>query len=202
MLHKLFKPLLASKIVVILRGLSPSRAIEVGETLANAGLNFLEIPLNTADALASIEILAKHFKASHIHIGAGTVLSAKEVDAACNAGATYIISPNVNVSVIQRSVELGLLSIPGFQTPTEAFSAIRAGAHILKYFPCDTPQTLSVLKSIIPLPILAVGGICNANKRKWMQIADGLGVGIGIFNPTMDQQELQHSAAMFLENLT
>ena len=114
------------------------------------------------------------------------------------AGGEYIISPNTSPAVIRRTVELGLLSLPGFQTPTEAFAAIDAGADLLKAFPCGTPENIRVLKSVVPLPIFAVGGIDRSNRDAFLAAADGLGVGIGIFRPEMSVEELRRSARNFL----
>jgi 2-dehydro-3-deoxyphosphogalactonate aldolase len=117
------------------------------------------------------------------------------------AGGTYVISPNTNLSVIRRTLELGLLSVPGFLTPTEAFQAIDAGAEILKCFPCGSPGNISVLKSVIPKPILAVGGISRENRDEYLAAAAGVGVGIGIYRPGMSLRELSESAGGFFQGM-
>ena len=80
-----------------------------------------------------------------------------------------------------------------------AFDAIDAGADLLKVFPCGSPENISVLKSVIPLPLFAVGGIGKGNKREYLETADGVGVGIGIFRPGQSTEELYESAKEFLE---
>ena len=199
MRDQLLREMLAHKVVVILRGVRPGEMIETCETLAEAGARFIEVPLNTPDALASIGLAAGHFRERGIHVGAGTVLKPDDVDAVFEAGGKYIISPNTRPDVIRRTREHGLLSIPGFATPTEAFMAIDAGADILKQFPCETPERIAVLKSVIPLPIFAVGGISRANRDAYLATADGVGVGIGVYRPGMPMQELRESAARFLD---
>jgi len=198
MRKELIQQLLEHKIVVILRGVKEEEVIDVCETIVEAGVRFMEIPLNTPNALNCIALAAKHFKSSHIHIGAGTVLETKDVDAVFSAGGKYIISPNTDTAVIKRTRELGMLSIPGFATPTEAFAAIKAGADILKCFPCGNPENIAVLKSVIPLPILAVGGITPQNRDTFLKTADGLGVGIGIYRSGMTMEELSRSAKEFM----
>lgn len=188
--EELLQQLLEHKTIIILRGVTPEEVIKVCETIAEAGARFMEITLNTPDALKSIKFAAENFKNTDIHIGAGTVLEPKDVDAVAVAGGKYIISPNIDPAVIRRTRELGLLSIPGFATPTEAFIAVNAGADILKCFPCGTPESIAVLKSVIPLPIFAVGGISSENRDAFLKTADGLGVGIGIYHPGMEQDEL------------
>lgn len=197
--HPLTTPLLQQKIVVILRGLQPENAVATGDALARAGIHFLEVPLNRPGALEAIRLLARHFQNSDTYIGAGTVLAPQQVDDVFAVGGQYIISPNTRASVIARTKELGMLSIPGFATPSEAFDAIDAGADILKAFPCGTPENIAVLKSVIPLPVLAVGGITRENKCDFLKTADGLGVGIGIYQPSMTPDEVFRSATEFIQ---
>ena len=201
MRETLVKALLRHRIVVILRGIKPEEAIPVCETLAETGVRFMEIPMNTPDALASIDRAAGHFGDGPVAIGAGTVLTPDTVDAVARAGGKYILSPNVDAAVIERTRELGLGSIPGFATPTEAFAAIRAGADILKCFPCETPEKIAILKSVVHLPIFAVGGICVENRDAYLKTSDGLGVGIGIYHPGMPLGELRESASKFMQGI-
>jgi 2-dehydro-3-deoxyphosphogalactonate aldolase len=201
MREQLINSMLKHKVVVILRGIKPEETIQVCEILAKLRVRFMEIPLNTPNALECIKLAAEHFKNSDIYIGAGTVLTAKDVDAVNVAGGSYIISPNIDVEVIKRTRELGLVSIPGFATPTEAFTAIKAGADILKCFPCGTPENIAVLKSVIPLPVLAVGGINCENRDAFLNTSDGLGVGIGIYSPSMSIKEFRSSARVFMEGI-
>ena len=198
-MHPLYEKFLLEKVVVILRGLAPENAVACGDALSQAGISLMEVPLNRPGALESIRLLAEHFRGSGIHIGAGTVLAPEEVAKVREAGGEFIISPNARSSVIRRTKELGLLSMPGFATPGEAFDAMDAGADLLKVFPCGSPENVSVLKSVIPLPVFAVGGIGKENKRAYLRTADGVGVGIGIFRPEQSPEELYESAKEFLE---
>ena len=84
-------------------------------------------------------------------------------------------------------------------TPTEAFDAIDAGADILKAFPCGTPENIAVLKSVIPLPVFAVGGVVRSSKRAFLKTADGVGAGIGIYRPELSPEELYRFAKEFME---
>jgi 2-dehydro-3-deoxyphosphogalactonate aldolase len=201
MREKLLNNLLAHKVIVILRGICTHEAVEAGDILFENGARFLEIPLNTPDALASIRLLSEHFKNSEVSIGAGTVLTEKDVDAVADAGGEYIISPNTDIDVIRRTREIELISIPGFATPTEAFTAIRAGADILKCFPCETPEKIAVLKSVISLPIFAVGGITAENMDSYLKVSDGVGCGIGVYRSGMSMEALKFSANSFFSQL-
>ena len=197
-MHSLFQQFLKEKIVVIMRGLTPEKAVPCGDALVKAGIHLMEVPLNRPGALEAIHLLAEHFRNTDIHVGAGTVLTPEQVDSVAGAGGEFIISPNMRTNVIRRTKELGLLSMPGFVTPTEAFDAIDAGADILKVFPCGTPENIAVLKSVIPLPVFAVGGIMPGNKNDYLKTADGLGVGIGIYRPEFSPEELYQSAKEFM----
>ncbi len=198
--HPLIQQFVDDSIVVILRGLSPDKAIASGEALIRAGIRLMEVPLNRPGALDAIRLLVQHVAdRDDIHIGAGTVLTPEQVEQVREAGGEFIISPNTRPAVIRRTKELGLLSMPGFATPSEAFDAIDAGADLLKVFPYGTPENIAVLKSVIPLPVFAVGGVTRTNKRELLAVADGLGVGIGIYRTGMTPDELYHSAKEFME---
>ena len=198
--HPLFQQLVDDGTVVILRGLTPDEAIGVGEALVRAGIRFMEVPLNRPGALEAIRLLAGRFAGqADVHVGAGTVLTPEQVDSVRQAGGEFIISPNTRQAVIRRTRELELLSMPGFATPTEAFDAIDAGADLLKVFPYGTPENIAVLKSVIPLPVFAVGGVTRENCRELLSVADGVGVGIGIYRPGMTPAEVHLSAKEFLE---
>ena len=198
--HPLFQQLVDDGTVVSLRGLTPDEAIDVGEALVRAGIRFMEVPLNRPGALEAIRLLAGRFAGqADVHVGAGTVLTPEQVDSVRQAGGEFIISPNTRQAVIRRTRELELLSMPGFATPTEAFDAIDAGADLLKVFPYGTPENIAVLKSVIPLPVFAVGGVTRENRRELLSVADGVGVGIGIYRPGMTPAEVHLSAKEFLE---
>ena len=199
MKHRLFDSFIREKIVAILRGLAPEHAAACGDALARAGVRLMEVPLNRPGALESIRILADHFRGGDIHVGAGTVLRPEDAEAVRAAGGEFIISPNVNCGVIRRTVELGMLSMPGFATPSEAFEAMDAGADLLKIFPCGAPEEIKVIKSVIPLPIFAVGGVSKQNKRAYLKVADGIGIGSGIYRPEFTPEELFRSAKEFMD---
>ena len=112
-------------LVAILRGLTLHEADGIGEALVEAGIGIIEVPLNSPQPLASIEALAMRL-GDRAMIGAGTVTTAAEVSAVGDAGGTLIVSPHVDQEVIAATVANGLVSLPGFFSPTEAFAALRA----------------------------------------------------------------------------
>jgi 2-dehydro-3-deoxyphosphogalactonate aldolase len=174
-------------LVAILRGLEPERAAQVGEALVEAGFDIIEVPLNSPEPLVSIAALVEALGHRAL-IGAGTVLAEAEVDALTAIGAQLVVSPNCNPAVIRRSVEHGMVSLPGVLTPTEMFAAIEAGASGLKLFPADMagPAVIKAVRAVLPpaVPILAVGGISAANMGDYLAAgAAGFGIGGALFMP-------------------
>jgi 2-dehydro-3-deoxyphosphogalactonate aldolase len=123
-------------LVAIIRGVTPDEAEAVGAAIFAAGIRIIEVPLNSPDPLDSIGRLAKVF-GDRALIGAGTVLEPAQVAQIADVGGQLIVSPNVHVPVIEATVAAGLVSSPGYFTPSEAFEALRAGAHGLKLFPAE-----------------------------------------------------------------
>jgi 2-dehydro-3-deoxyphosphogalactonate aldolase len=159
----------------------------VGEALVEAGFDIIEVPLNSPEPLVSIAALVEALGHRAL-IGAGTVLAEAEVDALTAIGAQLVVSPNCNPAVIRRSVEHGMVSLPGVLTPTEMFAAIEAGASGLKLFPADMagPAVIKAVRAVLPpaVPILAVGGISAANMPDYLAAgAAGFGIGGALFMP-------------------
>jgi 2-dehydro-3-deoxyphosphogalactonate aldolase len=172
-------------LVAILRGLKPSEALDIGSALYDSGIQVMEVTLNSPEPLKSIELLANRFDGK-MAIGAGTVLSAENVTKVREAGGQLIVSPNVDVEVISRTVELGMHSLPGAMTCTECFQAIKAGADGLKIFPASVMGVPGVkdLVAVIPkeMDIFAVGGVTDANMADWLRIGiKGVGLGSNLY---------------------
>ncbi|MEX0327779.1 MAG: 2-dehydro-3-deoxy-6-phosphogalactonate aldolase [Ruegeria sp.] len=185
-------------IIAILRGLNPSEATAVGRALIEAGIDKIEVPLNSPEPLDSIGQLAHAF-GDRALIGAGTVLNPDQVDAVAGVGGKLIVSPNCDIDVISRSVALRLESWPGVYTPTEAFAALNAGATGLKLFPgvMAGPTGLAALRPVLPAGTLvyAVGGAGPENFGEWIKAgADGFGIGSALFKPGMTVSEIADRA--------
>ena len=174
-------------IAAILRGIRPGEVVGIGEALVQAGLRIIEVPLNSPEALASIEKLASSV-GDRALIGAGTVLDKRSVDAVAAAGAKFAVAPNTSPEVISRALDLGIEPMPGFMTPTEAFSALSAGARHLKLFPASSLGFghISALRDVLPVDcrIWAVGGVSASNVSQWVASgAYGVAVGGSLFRP-------------------
>ena len=199
--HSLLPALLKSRVVIIMRGVRPAEAVEMTETLVSEGISFIEIPLNSPDAMETIRLLAGKFHGSGIHVGAGTVLRAEDVSTLHGIGCEYVISPNTSVPVIRRTKETGMLSMPGFKTPTEAFTAIDAGADCLKIFPAGLPSDIKIMSAVIKLPIFAVGGVSSDNVRDYLKVASGVGIGGSVYKAGMSADALRLAARELLKRI-
>jgi 2-dehydro-3-deoxyphosphogalactonate aldolase len=191
----------ALPLVAILRGLKPEEALEVGQVIVNAGFHMLEVPLNSPDPLRSIQILAKAFP--NALVGAGTVTTAQQVRDIKAAGGQIIISPHLDDNVVCEAVNLGLISMPGVATPTEAFRAIALGAHGLKLFPAEmiSPSVVKSMRAVLPshVRLIPVGGIGAHNMADYRQCgASGFGIGSALFAPGKTVQAIGESAAAFV----
>jgi 2-dehydro-3-deoxyphosphogalactonate aldolase len=188
-------------LIAIIRGVTPKDAEAIGDAIYEGGIRIIEVPLNSPDPLRSIELLASRL-GDRALVGAGTVMSSGQVQQVRDAGGRIIVSPDTNVEVIAASADAGLVSSPGYFTPSEAFAAIRAGAHTLKLFPAEggSPALLKAHLAVLPkdIPVLAVGGIKPDNMRPWLDAgARGFGLGSGLYKPGQSAAETLEKARAY-----
>lgn len=185
-------------LIAILRGIKPRDAVPVGQALIDAGIDWIEVPMNSPEPLESIKAMTAAFPKAVI--GAGTVLTVADVEAVNAAGGGLIVSPNCDADVIARTKALGMESWPGVFTPTEAFAALKAGADGLKLFPGDMAGTngLKAMRAVLPkgTKVYAVGGAGPENFADWIAAsADGFGLGSAIYKPAMSVVDVAYRAA-------
>ena len=192
------------RLIAILRGIRPEEVLEVASILVEGGIKIIEVPLNSPEVFKSIELLTTFYKDNNdIHIGAGTVCTQEDVSKLKQINATLVISPNTDTNVIQKTKELGLVSMPGFLTPSEAYSAINAGAIGLKLFPFKSfgISYYNDIKVVLPkhIPIIAVGGIDESNIATFMQAGiKYFGLGSSLYKANMDLKVLKKKVAFFV----
>ncbi|MBB4858879.1 2-dehydro-3-deoxyphosphogalactonate aldolase [Novosphingobium chloroacetimidivorans] len=192
----------ALPLVAILRGIRPDEVDAAGDALVEAGFTLIEVPLNSPEPLVSIERLARRLGDVAI-VGGGTVLSVEQVADVQGAGGTLIVSPNTNVSVIGESAARGLVSLPGYFTPSEAFAALAAGASGLKLFPAEaaSPAVVKAQRAVLPkdVPLLVVGGVTPDTMRPWRVAgANGYGLGSALYTAGITAQEISTRARAFI----
>jgi 2-dehydro-3-deoxyphosphogalactonate aldolase len=193
-------------LVAILRGLTPDTCIEVCRAIIEQGFTIIEVPLNSPDALVSIQILVNEFGENYL-IGAGTVTTTKQAMDVIATGAKLIVSPNCNIDVIKLGVSNGCTVLPGVLTPTEAFTALDAGASGLKVFPANVMGVsgFSALMSVLPkgTKCYPVGGIEASSQSMAPYIAKGaagFGIGAALYKPSLNLDQVVANAKQFVKS--
>jgi 2-dehydro-3-deoxyphosphogalactonate aldolase len=187
-------PTLRRGLVAILRGLKPDEAAAMAQAVYEAGIDAIEVPLNSPDPFTSIRRIIAALPAGAL-VGAGTVLTAENVDALADAGGKLLVSPNIDAAVMARAATHGMITMPGVMTPTEAFLALRLGASALKFFPANVlgPAGISAMKAVLPAGtrIGAVGGVSEVDFAAYAKAGVGLfGLGSSLFKPGMTVAEV------------
>ena len=189
MRNQVIEAIRKEKIVVIVRGVPSEKLIPVAEAMYAGGIRLLEITYDATGKVTdeqtaeNIRMLSEHFE-NRMYIGAGTVITEKQVGLTKEAGGQFIISPDTCEAVIKKTRELGLVSMPGALTPSEIQAAHRYGADFVKLFPI-TNLGASYVKAVkAPLShieLLAVGGINENNIEEYLNAGvAGFGVGTNI----------------------
>jgi 2-dehydro-3-deoxyphosphogalactonate aldolase len=176
-----------SPLLAILRGVQPEEVEAIAAALAGEGIAIVEVPLNSPRPMESIARLAAAF-GERLLIGAGTVMTAAQVGEIAGAGGRLVVTPHADAAVVRAARAHGMLAIPGFFSPTEAFAMLAAGANAIKLFPAEAagPAVLRALRAVLPPAtlVLPVGGIDAASLAPWRAAgAAGFGVGSAIYRP-------------------
>lgn len=186
-------------LIAILRGLTPEDALPVGEALLAAGIDRIEVPLNSPRPFESIGLLAREF-AHRALIGAGTVVTGEDVIRVHEAGGRLVVSPNCDPDVIRATKAALMQSYPGVLTPSECFAALRAGADGLKVFPAFLmgQEGLKAIRAVLPneVEMYMVGGVGPDSFADWIKAgATGFGLGSSLYKPGMEAAEVGRRAA-------
>jgi 2-dehydro-3-deoxyphosphogalactonate aldolase len=195
----------ACPLVAILRGVKPDKVVDIGHALIGAGFKIIEVPLNSPEPLESIRLLSENFS-NDVLIGAGTVLDPASVQGIAAAGGKLIVMPHAGSDVVRAAKSRGLVAVPGFATPTEAFAMLDAGADGLKLFPAEAsgPPILKAMRAVLPkeVPVLPVGGISPDKMVDYFEAgANGFGLGSALYKPGMTAAEVGENARRFIAAL-
>ena len=179
-------------LVAIIRGVTPGEAKAIAGALYEGGIRIIEVPLNSPQPFESIRTIADAY-GDRALVGAGTVLHPDDVARVKDAGGRLVVSPNTDIPVIEATVAAGLVSSPGYFTPSEAFDAILAGAHSIKLFPAEaaSPKVVKAQKAVLPndVPLIVVGGVTPESIPDWIGGGvDGFGLGGGLYKPGQDTE--------------
>ncbi|RWP71518.1 2-dehydro-3-deoxy-6-phosphogalactonate aldolase [Mesorhizobium sp.] len=187
-------PKLRRGLVAILRGLKPGEAVAIGRVIFEAGIEAIEVPLNSPDPFASIANIVQALPATAL-VGAGTVLTSADVDGLHKAGGRLLVSPNIDAEVMARAMDYGMVTMPGVFTPTEAFQALRLGASALKFFPASVlgAAGIAAMRAVLPAETLvgAVGGVSEKDFAGYKAAGVSVfGLGSSLFKPGMSVEEV------------
>lgn len=186
MSKEVLNKILEGKIVAIVRGIPSDEVVGLAQALEKGGISCIEVTFDQSSeekAKDTLKAIANICEAlgDRVCVGAGTVMTVEQVEAAAAAGAEYMISPNISAAVITRTKELGKVSIPGAMTPTEVAYAYELGADIVKMFPAGVLGAGYIKAVKAPLkhiPVTAVGGVNPGNCAEFIR-AGAVGVGVG-----------------------
>ena len=213
--EEVIRDILRHKIIVILRGFSTEQLLSAVEAMEKGGIRLVEVTFDqsgtTPDEAVARQIRALRTRfAGRVRVGAGTVMTEAQVALACDAGAEFIISPDAYEPVIRKTRQLGMVSIPGGFTPTEAANARRFGGDFVKLFP-NSEVNISYFKALaVPLShirFLAVGGVTAENMPDYLKAgAKGVGVATAIADKKAifagDYDEITRRAKAFTSRLS
>lgn len=168
------------KIFAIARGIDPLKMPETFSALCDGGIRLIEITMNSNGAVEQVRRAVQLFEKDMV-IGAGTVTDVEKARLAYDAGARFLVAPNLDMEVMEFAMKHDVLVIPGVMTPTEMTAAVKAGARAVKLFPAGAlgiGYIKDVLAPLNNMKIIAVGGVNNDNATDFIK-AGCIGVGVG-----------------------
>ncbi len=192
-------------LVAILRGVTPDEVEAIGEALVAAGVVILEVPLNSPEPVESVRRLAARL-GDRALVGAGTFRREAEVEAVAAVGGRLLVTPHADPALVRAAKARGMVAMPGFLTPAEAFSLLDAGADALKLFPAEAggPPMLKALRAVLPkgTPLLPVGGVDARSLPAWREAgATGYGCGSSLYKPGDTPEQVSDKAKALIAAL-
>ncbi len=171
----------------IARGLPPKQVQNCIETCLRANLKFIEVPLNTENAALTLKNLCKEGKKKGLIVGAGTVITERNLQIALDCEAKFIVSPGANPALVKKCAEKDIPCIPGALTPTEIMQAFMLGATAIKVFPVSSLGGEKYIKELRgpfkEIPLLACGGVNESNVKAYFETGcDFVSFGASVFS--------------------
>lgn len=190
-------------VIAILRGIRPDEVEAIGNALYEAGIRIVEVPLNSPNPFESIATLARIF-GDRMLVGAGTVTKVAQVADVAGAGGRLIVTPHADISIVSTAKAAGLLAVPGFFNPTEAFALLKAGSDAVKLFPAEVlgAPMLRALRAVLPKEamVIPVGGVDANSIPVWKTAgADGFGAGSSLYKPGDNAETVRRKAVALID---
>ena len=193
------------RLIAVIRAGAPENALEAARAVARGGIALLEVTFTVPNAVSVMRSLASQPGAV---MGAGTVLTREQAKAALDAGARFIVAPNLSLEVAAAAREAGVLYVPGAYTTGEILAARAAGAHVIKVYPVGVaggPAYIRVIRDPLPdIPMLAAGGTNLENLVPFLEAGCvGVGLGAALADPALamarDSAAIESRARTVLE---
>ena len=197
-----------NKVIAVIRSTTSDDLSPFIDVIVESGINSIEITLTTPNALSVIKQLKSYYKGS-ILIGAGTVTNLNSAKKALDVGAEYIVTPVLNMEVIDYVKKSRFPVISGAFSPTEIYNSFHAGSDMIKIFPANLLgiENFKSIQVIMPkLTLMPTGGISSENAREWLNAgADVLGIGTSLINDQIisnkDYDKLKSNSQKILESI-
>ena len=196
-------------VVAVLRGIDEDDVAPVARAIHEGGVDALEVTADGKRASEKIAAIDRELADTDAVIGAGTVLDAATAQSAIDAGATFVVSPHLDVEVVRTCNRHGVLSAPGVMTPTEAVTALEAGADVLKLFPAKTvgPEHIGAIRGPLgDVDVIPTGGVSRDNVADFLEagaVAVGAGSALVDYDAIEagDMERVRETAASFVETV-
>jgi 2-dehydro-3-deoxyphosphogluconate aldolase/(4S)-4-hydroxy-2-oxoglutarate aldolase len=177
-------------VIAVLRGLSAAESVRLCERAWDAGVEHVEIPIQTADAVPALRAVAAAAAERGCSVGAGTITTLQQLDAATGVGVAFTVSPGLNPVIVAESVKRGIPHLPGVATATEVMQARHLGLTWLKMFPASLLGSgwASAMKGPYPeINFIATGGMTATNAGEYL--AKGVSI-VGLSSAFADDRQL------------
>jgi 2-dehydro-3-deoxyphosphogluconate aldolase/(4S)-4-hydroxy-2-oxoglutarate aldolase len=194
-------------LVAVIRAENEEKAVRITEACLKGGVAAIEITFTVPGAHKVIESLANRFSEEEIILGAGTVLDPETARVAILSGASYIVSPCLNVETVKLCNRYRIACMPGAMTIREVIECLESGADIVKIFPGELfgPKIIKSIKGPIPqAELMPTGGVTIENAEEWIKagaVALGAGSSLTAGAKTGDYGKITETAKIFIEKI-